>query len=537
MEERNSLLKWVAIPVVLFLVLILNFNAFSTKDPPAKKRKPRADMVVIDGLKSFSALERTAVIFLHDVHTNALEKDNKSCNACHLQEKSDRDYLSLKFKRLKDTSKKEGMDTYHAECIGCHRETSAAGKTAGPIETCNNCHIKKTAWISSRQSIAFDKSLHFRHTEANKDEKTNKGDCATCHHEYDEKTKKLFYAREKEGSCRYCHKKATEENRISMQQASHLDCLDCHRKKASQKITAGPVKCAGCHDPEMQKKIERLDIVPRMERKQPDVVLVRSNQKGAERNQTAARTSLVAFDHRAHETYNNTCKVCHHESLQSCAQCHTSKGAKEGKFFKLESAMHLSTSDQSCIGCHETNQRKPECAACHTFMAKNRKPDPATCRTCHMDPQTFDLTVAGLDEEQIAGMLLNARKVTTATYSDEDIPEKVVIKELSDQYDSVELPHRKIIRALLNNIKDNKLASYYHADKGTICQSCHHNSPETKKPPLCGSCHGQPFDERQVSRPGLKGAYHQQCMGCHQVLNLEKPTATGCTDCHKEKKT
>ncbi len=35
----------------------------------------------------------------------------------------------------------------------------------------------------------------------------------------------------------------------------------------------------------------------------------------------------------------------------------------------------------------------------------------------------------------------------------------------------------------------------------------------------------------------MKGAYHQQCMGCHKVLNLEKPKATACIECHKEKVT
>jgi len=88
----------------------------------------------------------------------------------------------------------------------------------------------------------------------------------------------------------------------------------------------------------------------------------------------------------------------------------------------------------------------------------------------------------------------------------------------------------------LYNIKDNKLAGYFHAEKGTVCQSCHHNSPLDKQPPHCGSCHGKPFDERNILKPGIIGAYHQQCMGCHQVLKLEKPKSTGCTDCHEEAK-
>ena len=35
--------------------------------------------------------------------------------------------------------------------------------------------------------------------------------------------------------------------------------------------------------------------------------------------------------------------------------------------------------------------------------------------------------------------------------------------------------------------------------------------------------------------PGLKAAYHQQCMGCHREMGLEKPAATECAACHQEK--
>jgi hypothetical protein len=138
--------------------------------------------------------------------------------------------------------------------------------------------------------------------------------------------------------------------------------------------------------------------------------------------------------------------------------------------------------------------------------------------------------------EIMAEMLLKTRKATADTYKDEDIPEKVIIKDLSDKYEPVELPHRKMIKTLLTNIKDNKMAGYFHAEKGTVCQSCHHNSPIDKKPPRCGSCHSKPFDKNALTRPGIKGAYHQQCMECHTILNLEKPKATACTECHKEKK-
>jgi hypothetical protein len=321
-----------------------------------------------------------------------------------------------------------------------------------------------------------------------------------------------------------------------MRLASHSACIDCHQKTLAEKREAGPYKCSGCHDLKEQQKIEKVEVVPRIERKQPDVVLIQANKTESDKTEPFARMNPVPFDHKAHEGYNESCIVCHHESLDSCSKkCHTARGAKEGDYVNLERAMHQSGYKKSCLGCHEINQNDPKCAACHAFTGKERGLE-SSCLICHMKPQGNDSKAAALDDKILAEMLLESRKTTNDTYNDEDIPEKVIIKDLSDKYEPVELPHRDIVKTLLTNIKDNRLAGYFHAKKGTICQGCHHNSPLDKKPPRCGSCHGKPFDEKALSRRGIKGAYHQQCMGCHKVLNLEKPKSTKCAECHKEKK-
>ena len=36
-------------------------------------------------------------------------------------------------------------------------------------------------------------------------------------------------------------------------------------------------------------------------------------------------------------------------------------------------------------------------------------------------------------------------------------------------------------------------------------------------------------------RPGLKAAYHGQCMTCHKEMKLEKPASTNCVACHEKK--
>lgn len=534
MEQSKSLKRWAAVAIVISLVLAWSFEALSTKAPAGDGIRRRADLVVIDTVKTFGTLERPAVVFLHDLHTDALAKESQSCQNCHLPEKAAPNRLSLKFKRLADVSRKAVMDVYHNECIGCHKEKAAAGKKAGPLESCQACHRQSADLVSNRLPMGFDKSLHFRHTESVKDRQTSSGDCAACHHEYDAAAKKLVYAKDREGSCRYCHKETSQENRISMRLASHLDCIACHRSKIAVKMDAGPVNCAGCHDPEARQKIARLDNVPRMQRKQPDIVLVRVGLKKDQKTDTA-RMAPVPFNHQLHEAANSTCRICHHESLQSCSQCHTPAGAKEGGFVRLETAMHQAGSDQSCIGCHAVNRQKPQCAACHVKAGENSRPADATCQACHVTPASGPVEAGVLEDPQMAERLYRQAKEIEITYRDEEIPDKVTVGIMSDRYEPAEVPHRKMIRTLLNNIREDKLAAYYHREKGAVCQGCHHNSPASLKPPQCASCHGRPFDPQNASRPGLKGAYHQQCMGCHRTLKLAKPAAAACTDCHKEK--
>lgn len=498
----------------------------------------RADIVTIDTMKMFGDLERPEVVFLHDLHTDALKEKDKDCSACHLSGKNYEiipdtlkaavegiDRMSPKFKRLKNMGRQEVMDIYHTHCIECHTNMSNAGEKSGPV-VCGGCHKEKRV-VSSRQAMGFDKSLHFRHSKAQENK------CERCHHEFDENAKKLVYVKEKEGSCRYCHKKETEENRIPMRLASHISCIDCHRKTIEQKKTAGPVNCSGCHESDHQKAITKADAVPRMERKQPDAALIRI--KTEEKN-LLARMNPVPFDHKAHEEYNDTCRVCHHDSLNACNTCHTIEDSKDGKGIKAERAMHQLNVEQSCTGCHTMKQNDKKCAGCHVFMEKTRRLESSSCVTCHMNPPETAQPDAQLSKEEMATMaagMLQSRVPVTDTYRDEDIPETVKIKHMVDKYGPVEFPHRKIVHTLVNNIQDNKLANYFHNEKGTVCQGCHHNAPAGKKTPLCVSCHGKPFDEKSPSRPGIMGAYHRQCMGCHTQMEIKKPV--GCTDCHKER--
>jgi hypothetical protein len=484
--------------------------------------KPRADIIRIDGLKQFGPLERPAVTYLHEKHTQALAKKNKDCAACHLQ---DQKYMSTKYMRLKDASKQAVMDVYHANCTACHRQTASAGEKSGPV-VCTGCHADKPI-ASSWREIGMDKSLHYRHVKAQEKK------CEVCHHEFDPTTKKLFYAKGKEGTCRYCHLEKTVENVSSMRLASHTQCIDCHRKRLAKNQDAGPAFCSGCHDAGLQKKIAVVKDIPRLERGQPDAVLVKEITREGKTLDPLTRPNVVPFNHKGHEGYSPNCRVCHHASMDACGKCHTLEGSKEGKFVNLQTAMHRESAQASCMGCHAAYRTDTRCAGCHASIPAKDPQNLAGCVSCHVTPPAD--VAPQTDPKAVAAELLEARRPVAGTYPDADIPEVVEIKTLSKQYEPVKLPHRKIVRTLVDHIKDSKMAAYFHREPGTVCQGCHHHSPAAKKPPACASCHGKSFEERNLFKPGLQAAYHLQCMECHKEMKLEKPVSTHCTGCHKEK--
>src|SRR5690606_36334872 len=72
-----------------------------------------------------------------------------------------------------------------------------------------------------------------------------------------------------------------------------------------------------------------------------------------------------------------------------------------------------------------------------------------------------------------------------------------------------------------------------HAPMGEMgegCTICHHRNPEG--PILkCSECHGGPSNPVNLKQPGLKGAYHRQCLGCHREWTHE----TDCAVCHAKR--
>jgi len=231
---------------------------------------------------------------------------------------------------------------------------------------------------------------------------------------------------------------------------------------------------------------------------------------------------------------NESCKVCHHETLNKCSSCHTEKGQEKGGFIKLGKAMHASDSSQSCIGCHNEKKKAKECAGCHAQLPKKATKD-ENCAACHAVDVKHQ-PAAVLNDETAKADLAKAA-MSSRTYekiSLEDVPETVVIKVLEDKYQPSNFPHRMVVESIFKQVEGNTMAKAFHGTDLTMCAGCHHNSPATLTPPKCASCHGAKPDIA-TGKPGLKGAYHGQCITCHQEMEVKSVLATDCIKCHEKK--
>lgn len=91
-----------------------------------------------------------------------------------------------------------------------------------------------------------------------------------------------------------------------------------------------------------------------------------------------------------------------------------------------------------------------------------------------------------------------------------------VIKKQNNDYTPVRFMHSK------------------HAASLNDCGLCHHyrpKDPEASETVRCVACHQEPFRPEDPDRLGLKAAYHQNCMGCHEEMD-QGPVS--CIGCHRE---
>jgi hypothetical protein len=187
----------------------------------------------------------------------------------------------------------------------------------------------------------------------------------------------------------------------------------------------------------------------------------------------------VTFSHRMHCLVAEDCAVCHHHSqagqTPSCTQCHgVSAASKKAGIPGLKEAYH-----GQCMGCHREMEMGPTgCTECHARKTTEAAPS----------EKLFEVTA-------------------------EQGPESLTLNRLENRYGGVKFSHGT------------------HTEMTEGCATCHHHSPAGQIV-SCGECHHEPFDPDNLNMPGLKGAYHLQCMGCHEEMDSGP---LGCSECHAKK--
>lgn len=150
---------------------------------------------------------------------------------------------------------------------------------------------------------------------------------------------------------------------------------------------------------------------------------------------------------------------------------------------------------QTRVAQHDVASRI-ECSTCHT-CAVPTKADPCL-RDC---PRASMVTVHNSPEEGPG--ILRIDKLSA----------------FSDLYEPVTFSHRA--HATMSELSGSCTLCHHYNPPGSVlaCETCHQREPSA-----AGS---------DLSKPGLKGAYHRQCISCHR----EWTAVNTCTDCHALKGT
>ncbi len=130
------------------------------------------------------------------------------------------------------------------------------------------------------------------------------------------------------------------------------------------------------------------------------------------------------------------------------------------------------------------------------------------CSTCHAceTPTKSDPCLKPCPRE----------KMMTVYQSPEESPKIIVLNELKnieDIYEPVQFTHR--LHAEMSGMSGG-------------CEMCHHYNPPGNVV-SCSQCHSASRIRDDISKPDLKGAFHRQCIDCHEKWEED----VKCESCHE----
>jgi len=149
-------------------------------------------------------------------------------------------------------------------------------------------------------------------------------------------------------------------------------------------------------------------------------------------------------------------------------------------------------------------------AAIQNTAAISEESDDSDCRRCHScdRPTPENKCLLACSRE-------TTRKAEFYPYGRLG-PDVIILNELEKIYLPVPFDHRG------------------HAEMAEMaegCVTCHHHTPRGRPHPPCRTCHDILGAGTKIAKPGLKGAFHRQCLNCHREWMNERD----CEICHRTK--
>ena len=132
------------------------------------------------------------------------------------------------------------------------------------------------------------------------------------------------------------------------------------------------------------------------------------------------------------------------------------------------------------------------------------------CLSCHV----CDTPTA--EDRCLRTCVRKSEELNAQTSSEKRGPDLVLLDELVDHYLPVPFDHAG------------------HAEMAKMtrgCVVCHHFTPVGEEHPACSTCHEVNPQKQSMRKPGLKGAYHRQCLSCHREWSHK----TQCDICHQSR--
>jgi hypothetical protein len=337
-------------------------------------------------------------------------------------------------------------------------------KKAPVLEPENRISIAHTEIFGTleRPQVIFDHKKH--------EEKLSGEGCDTCH-PVNDKGDIIFEF----------PKKLTKQDKISVMNAYHDECMECHKTMGRENKKSGPVICADCH------KNEYKSVKPIM-------------------------YPAVAFDFSYHDTHVK--KLNEKLGKDDCGQCHhTYKLEEQDEELAL---VYEEGTEESCAYCHEPGEKRgPEYAAITRKASEKgldmKRASHQQCINCHLK------YIEEGDEE--AGPT-ECIKCHTGKYK--------TVAELED----VPRPDRKQEDTIFIDIEESKMKGVTfnhksHEKYSGTCRACHHESLKA-----CKECHDL-TGKHEGNGINIANAYHRvfsehSCTGCHN----EQKKLKECAGCH-----